>query len=386
MHQIILKPLYHRGKENIALLCAYNEKINDAVRRIDNIRWSKTHKCWYTPMERSYYPIIKNALADKATIDAGKLKTYLAQRQSVKALATKEQLGKQRAELLMLHPLSGNNLQAFKEYQDGIQLKGYSPNTFRTYCNEFHYLLRLLGNIDVHSLTRKHIQSYLLWLVQKRGYSEVHVHTAVNAIKFYFEKVEKREREFYDLPRPKKPMKLPVVMAEEEVVALINKTENLKHRALLMTSYAAGLRVSEVINLKPGNIDSKRMMILIEEAKGKKDRMVPLSPMLLITLREYYREYRPKTYLFEGATGGKYSTRSLQKILAQSKIKAGIRKKGSIHTLRHSYATHLLEAGTDIRYIQSFLGHNDLKTTMRYTHVTKPKMESIGSPLDKLPW
>jgi site-specific recombinase XerD len=225
-----------------------------------------------------------------------------------------------------------------------------------------------------------------LWLVQKRGYSEVHVHTAVNAIKFYFEKVEKREREFYDLPRPKKPMKLPVVMAEEEVVALINKTENLKHRALLMTSYAAGLRVSEVINLKPGNIDSKRMMILIEEAKGKKDRMVPLSPMLLITLREYYREYRPKTYLFEGATGGKYSTRSLQKILAQSKIKAGIRKKGSIHTLRHSYATHLLEAGTDIRYIQSFLGHNDLKTTMRYTHVTKPKMESIGSPLDKLPW
>jgi integrase/recombinase XerD len=110
--------------------------------------------------------------------------------------------------------------------------------------------------------------------------------------------------------------------------------------------------VSEVINLKPGNIDSKRMMILIEEAKGKKDRMVPLSPMLLITLREYYREYRPKTYLFEGATGGKYSTRSLQKILAQSKIKAGIRKKGSIHTLRHSYATHLLEAGTDIRYIQ----------------------------------
>lgn len=170
------------------------------------------------------------------------------------------------------------------------------------------------------------------------------------------------------------------------MVSLLKSIPNLKHRALLMTSYAAGLRVSELVALKIGDIDSKRMTIHVKEGKGKKDRMVPLSKKLLETLREYFSEYKPKTYLFEGETGNAYSTRSAQTILQGAKKLAGIYKRGGIHSLRHSYATHLLEGGTDIRYIQSFLGHNSLKTTMLYTHVSKPKIESIGSPLDKLPW
>ncbi len=244
----------------------------------------------------------------------------------------------------------------------------------------------MLGRVPVSSLTKSHIHSYLLWLIKTKGYSEVHVHTAVNALKFYFEKVEGRGREFYDLPRPKKPSKLPQILAEEEVVNLIMKTVNLKHRALLMTSYSAGLRVSELVGLKVADIDSKRMMLHIRCGKGKKDRMVPLSRVLLGTLREYFQSFRPKEYLFEGEKRGAYCTRSAQKVLHEAKRKAGIHKVGSIHSLRHSYATHLLEGGTDIRYIQVFLGHSNLKTTMRYTQVSRVKVESIGSPLDKLPW
>jgi integrase/recombinase XerD len=196
----------------------------------------------------------------------------------------------------------------------------------------------------------------------------------------------KREKEFYDLPRPKKPFKLPSVLAEEEVLMLIQKTKNLKHRAIILAGYSAGMRVSEIINLKVNDIDSKRMMIRIKAAKGKKDRMVPLSKRLLETLRDYYRQYKPKEYLFEGQTGESYSSRSIQLILSDAKLKAKVKKKGSTHMLRHSYATHLLESGTDIRIIQELLGHNSIKTTMRYTHVSRKSRDKVGSPLDKLKW
>ena len=153
-----------------------------------------------------------------------------------------------------------------------------------------------------------------------------------------------------------------------------------------MTSYSAGLRVSELVSLKALDIDSKRMMIHVREGKGKKDRMVPLSKKLLEVLRQYFIRYKPKVYLFEGEGAKPYSTRSAQEVLSEAKKKAGIHKRGSIHMLRHSYATHLLEGGTDIRYIQAFLGHDSLKTTMLYTHVSRLKIENIQSPLDKLEW
>jgi site-specific recombinase XerD len=238
----------------------------------------------------------------------------------------------------------------------------------------------------VSSLTKKQVEAYLLWLMDKKGYTKAGIHTTINALKFYFEKVEGRATEFYDLPRPKKASKLPDILAEEEIVDLIKKTDNLKHRALLMASYSAGLRVGELVTLKKSDIDSKRMMIHIRGAKGEKDRMVPLSKRLLETLRLYVMTFKPKEYLFEGEGGLPYGTRSAQLVLAAAKRKAGILKNGSIQSLRHSYATHLLEGGTDVRYIQSFLGHNSLKTTMLYTHVSKLKIESIQSPLDKLNW
>jgi site-specific recombinase XerD len=198
------------------------------------------------------------------------------------------------------------------------------------------------------------------------------------------ENVFKRGRLVYDLPRPKKPLLLPKVMNEKEVIGLLNALDNVKHKAILYLAYSAGLRVSEVINLKIGDIDSSRMLIHLRGAKGKKDRMVTLGKVALENLRMYYKQYQPKIYLFEGPTGEQYSTRSAQIIFNQAKLKTGIRKELTFHSLRHSYATHLLENGTDIRFIKELLGHNDLKTTVRYTHVSKKSLEQIESPLDKL--
>ena len=174
------------------------------------------------------------------------------------------------------------------------------------------------------------------------------------------------------------------MLATEEVASLIGEVGNVKHRAMLMAGYSAGLRVSEIVNLKIRDIDSKRMIIHIHGAKGKKDRLVPLSQKLLVVLREYVGQYKPKVYLFEGQGGAAYSTRSVQLVLAAAKRKAGITKQGSVHSLRHSYATHLMESGTDIRFIQELLGHNSITTTMRYTHVSKKDIGKIESPLDKL--
>ena len=338
------------------------------------------------PLNQENYGRIKELVKAKATLDTSLLREYLAQRKAALPLLKQDKLSKARANMLLNFPLSKENLEAFTNYQALLKLKGYSPRTFQTYTNAFHYLLRLLGNVPVQSLTREHLQAYLLWLMEKRGYSPQSLHSAINALKFYFEQVEGRGKEFYDLPRPKKPLKLPSILAEEEVVSLIQKTTNLKHRALLMTSYSAGLRVSELVSLKVLDIDSKRMMIHVREGKGGKDRMVPLSKKLLETLRVYFKGYKPKTYLFEGEDGKRYSARSAQDVLLEAKRKAGIHKKGSIHMLRHSYATHLLEAGTDVRYIQAFLGHESLRTTMLYTHVSRLKIENIQSPLDRLTW
>ncbi|WP_121354111.1 tyrosine-type recombinase/integrase [Flavisolibacter nicotianae] len=387
MLTVLLEPLYHRGKEIIAIRFAYNKEISDKVKRVKDARWTRTHGCWYVPLTREHYTLLKSALSASSNLDTAALRQYLEQRKAIQpVIEKKDTISPKRAYLLREFPLNTENLAAFARFQQTLQLKAYSKNTFRTYSTEFHCLLRLLGNVAVSSLTKANLESYLLWLVKKRGYREAHLHTAINALKFYFEQVEGRAREFYDIPRPKKPLRLPHILAEEEVVALVRSTPNLKHRALLMTAYGAGLRVSELVGLKIQDIDSKRMLLFVEQSKGKKDRMVPLSPLLLDTLRHYAKEFKPGFYLFEGEGGKAYSTRSAQEVLKEAKKRAGIYKRGSIHSLRHSYATHLLEGGTDIRYIQSFLGHNSLKTTLRYTHVMMPKISNIGSPLDKLPW
>ena len=217
--------------------------------------------------------------------------------------------------------------------------------------------------------------------------SENTIHSRINALKFYYEKVLKRDQFFFDIPRPKKPIQLPKVLNEEELGRLFKALENKKHKAMLFTAYSAGLRVSEVAALQIKHIDSNRMTILVQQAKGKKDRYVGLSPVLLDILRNYINTYipKPQVYLFESEqTQTAYPTRTIQQIFWKAKQKAGITKQVGIHSLRHSFATHLLEKGTDIRYIKDLLGHFNIKTTERYLHVSKKALVNIISPLDDL--
>jgi site-specific recombinase XerD len=283
--------------------------------------------------------------------------------------------------------LSRENLLALKRYTEQLKLNAYSPSTLRTYTQEFMQLLRLLNQTPVYELQPDHIRRYMVYAMETEGIKENTAHSRLNALKFYFEQVLGREKFFFEIPRPKKPYLLPKVLGEEELGRLFRSLTNLKHKAILFTAYSAGLRVSEVAQLKLRDIDSDRMQIFVAQAKGKKDRYVPLSPLLLDILRAYYRTYKPqpRIFLFESEqTYTAYPTRTLQKIFQNAKKYAGIQKEIGIHSLRHSFATHLLEKGTDIKYIKELLGHFQIKTTERYLHVSNKALVQITSPLDDL--
>ena len=265
-----------------------------------------------------------------------------------------------------------------------LKLKAYANNTIELYRGEILQLMRLLKDRSLASLTPNQIKSYLLWLLQERKCSENKVHSTLNALKFCFEQVLHQPQIFITIPRPKKHLQLPKVHATEQVKKIIQSTNNEKHKTMLMLAYATGFRLQEIINLKIKDINSARMVINVIRAKGKKDRQVILSEKLLIQLRKYFKSYRPKEWLFEGQSGKQYGYRTLQEVFANAKNKAGVNIQGGIHTMRHSFATHLLENGTDLRLIQELLGHNSIKTTIRYTHVSKAMLQKVRSPLDEL--
>lgn len=271
-----------------------------------------------------------------------------------------------------------------QRFLDTIRLKGYSPNTERTYRNECVQLLQALCSTPVDTLTPERLRSYMLHCTTVLKLSEATLHSRLNAIKFHMEQVLHREKFFTDIPRPKKPRTLPKHLSQQDVKRLFDQTKNLKHNTMLRLCYGMGLRVSELVGLKVQDIDSGTMQVHIRRAKGKKDRYVTLPTSILEQLRAYVKEYRPKEYLFEGQLGGAYTTRSAQAVFKQAMQKAGIQKDIGIHGLRHSYATHLLEAGTDIGFIQKLLGHEDIRTTLLYTQVTDRNLKQIKSPLDSL--
>jgi integrase/recombinase XerD len=244
------------------------------------------------------------------------------------------------------------------EIKRKLVLRGYSGSTIRGYSQMLQLFANHFPNRDLCTITEEEIKTFMLHQISTRKLSHSYQNQLINAIKFYFEHVLGRPRTYYDLERPRKIFRLPIVLSPEEIKRLLCQVRNLKHQAMLQTIYGCGLRVSELIHLRIKDIDSERMMVIIKHGKGAKDRVVPLSGKLLTLLRKYFLAYRPKEYLFEGQFGGKYSTRSVQQIFQRARKAAGIKKNATLHTLRHSYATHLLEAGTDLRYIQVLLGHN----------------------------
>lgn len=272
-----------------------------------------------------------------------------------------------------------------KAYTDALIRMRYSWNTMRGYTHAFASYLKYLGERPPDKVNSRLVNDYLGRLAGDK-ISEALIHTAVNSIKFYYDKVIfLPDFRIKEIQRPRASHKLPHFLSMEEVDRLLRASENLKHTAILYTLYSGGLRLSEVLNLSLKDIHWDRDQIMVRGAKGKKDRSVILSQTLKDLLRHYFDTYQPRTWLFEGQQDGKpYSPRSVQQIVNRSAKKAGILKKVTPHVLRHCFATHLLDRGTNIRYIQELLGHKDIKTTLIYTHVTTQSLEAIQSPLDQL--
>ena len=342
----------HREKSVIFIRFDASLPLTNWVKQLTGVRWSRSHKAWY--------------VADN--VNYRKLFGFLSP-VTVKGV------------LASIHPV---NQDALQRLVDTLLLKAYSPNTIQTYRNESAQLLYILKTVPVDSLNSDRLRSYFLYCINTVHLSENTLHSRINAIKFYFEQVLHREKFFFDIPRPKKPLILPKVISQSDIKSLFSVTTNLKRNTMLKLCYGMGLRVSEIVNLKITDIDSNRKQVFIERAKGKKDRYANLPDSILGQLREYYREYKPKKYLFEGQYGDQYSTRSAQQVFKDALKKANINKLIGIHGLRRSFATHLLENGTDIKFIQELLGHNDIKTTLRYTHVSDQQLRNIKSPLDTI--
>jgi len=353
----------HRGATKIAIHFEYNKEWNDRISKVPGAKWSKTLRCWTIP----------DTLYNREKCGLSQDKNLI-----VKTSPDHPKISFKR--------LSNNNAEQLQKYLHQLQLKAYSPSTIRTYKNEFMQLLQKIGNVNVQDLQPEHLQRYMLWCVHQ-GLQENTLHSRLNALKFYYEQVLHKEKFFFEIPRPKKPLQLPKILDESEIRRMFTCITNTKHKAILFTAYSGGLRVSEVVNLRVQDIDSRRMQIFVKRAKGKKDRVVNLSVLLLDVLRQYVKIYNvtQSTYLFTAPDGqAPYSERSAQKVFQKAKEMAGIKKDVSFHSLRHSFATHLLEKGIDVKYIKELLGHFDIRTTERYLHVSKDKLVNIVSPLDSL--
>jgi site-specific recombinase XerD len=340
------KTIRHKGESRIAV---YFEKNTDSIARIkqlDGARWSQTLGVWHVPDTEAH------------------------------------RIRFQIPSLAMSLP-SADGIAQIEKFKQWLRSKRYSESTVTTYSEALKSFLVFYRDKAVAAINNEDVIVYNNEHILKNKLSASYQNQVTNAIKLFFQTIRDTKMLVDKIHRPKNARTLPNVLSKEETFRLIDLTTNLKHKTLLALIYSSGLRISEAINMKLTDIDSQRMLIHVKNAKGKKDRYTLLSIKVLGLLKEYYSIYKPKTYLFEGQSGEQYSSRSAQAVLQQAAKKAGIARQISLHTLRHSFATHLLENGTDLRYIQELLGHSSPKTTMIYTHVSSTSLKNIINPFDR---
>lgn len=368
MKKISISYLIHRENEQIAIKFDYDDEIKSHVKQLEDVRWSQTHKCFYLPFSFENTEIVFNHIRSKGWfVDYSKLKK------------NKEYVPIKKT--YYLPPLSEGNKKSLMRYKRWMEQKRLSANTVNTYYEVTALFLKYLQKKQTLVINIKMIERFNYEFIVEPNKSISYQNQCINGIKKYLEYLGEPLEKF-ELERPKKPKRLPVVLDKSEVKSILEASKNLKHRTLLSLVYSAGLRIGEALNMRMEDIDSKRMLIHVKKAKGNKDRFTLLSPEFLKLLRIYHETYKPKNYLFEGQNREKYSFGSAQNILKRAAGKAAIKKKITLHTLRHSFATHLLENGTDIRYIQELLGHSSPKTTMIYTHVSTTSLRQIKNPFD----
>lgn len=267
-------------------------------------------------------------------------------------------------------------------FRQKLEIARYSESTIKTYVSTLATFFRAISDTAVEDVDAIVVEKYLYNEIKEKNISQSFQKHILGSIKLFYELMFNKKLPLSHLYPKRVEHTLPKYLSKEDILKMLNLTENLKHKSIISLLYGCGLRVSELINMKIIDIDSKSGRISIIQSKGKKDRYVMLPRTVLPLLREYFKKYSPKTYLFEGDFNEKYSVRSVQQIVKKSAIKANIQKLVTPHILRHSFATHLIENGTDIRYIQELLGHNSIVTTQIYTHITDLKIRKIQSPLD----
>lgn len=363
--------LFHRGMDCLAIRFPYHVHLIQLVKTLPGATFSKSNTCWYIQDRPGLTSEIKAVFHNQTVVD-------------VTSLKSQSQEGIKRDLATRALPRDEAHLQALRMMEQKLHIRGYSPNTCKTYLHAFKEFLAFYAPTPPTGLTEIEIRNYQLHLVEHKRVSASTQNQSINSIKFFYEHVLNQPRKTYYLDRPLKERKLPVVLSESEIISLLGALSNLKHRTMLTLIYSAGLRRSELLNLRPGDIDTTRLTIFIRGGKGKKDRQSILARNIIPLLEQYRKEYAPAYWLFEGASGEQYSAASLQKVFKQALGKTSIEKDVSLHSLRHSFATHLLENGTSTRYIQVLLGHESPITTEIYTHVTKFGISKIKSPLDNL--
>ncbi len=377
-----LIPGYLNDELVVKLHFKYNRDIIAIIKTLPGRRWNKESRYWYIYHRHFDLAKLIDALELFASVDYTALQAF---DDGVYEGPLDNEVLPSRTKstpkpVAVSNPDSSIDLP--KGYLEKLIQKRYSPNTIKTYVTYMKAFISEFRDRELTSITTQEIDDYILKLIRTKGISPSQQNQRINSIKFYYEKVLGLEKQYYNIERPRKARELPKVLSEEEVQAILKSIDNLKHKSIISTIYSAGLRRSELINLRKQDVFYDRKVIFIRGSKGKKDRNTILSDLLIILLKKYLDEYNPNYWLFEGVNRKQYSATSIAKILKRAAAKAGIEKRVTPHMLRHSFATHLLEHGLDIRYIQEILGHDSSETTEIYTHISKNAFEKIKSPLD----
>ena len=373
-------PIIYLNRQVIGLKTYYyasfpfNRNIYTLFSSLKNSTWDSFEKAWV--IDEALFPL-ENLYAhfkDKAE--------FIFHEKSLKSVEYKKS---QLRPIHFLEPLDEHKKLAIQTFIRYLNSKRYSANTIKVYSDSLTTFLRYFSAKEIAAISNDDLIDFNNNYILKNNFSASFQNQVVNAVKLYFAAIQHKKMDVELIHRPRREKVLPNVLSKEEVKAILDAHVNIKHKMMLCLIYSCGMRCGELLALHPVHIDSKRNIILLKCAKGKKDRIVPLSPLILKMLREYYKIYKPKIYLFEGALLGEpYSEKSLQSVLKQAIKKVSIAKPVTLHWLRHSYATHLLESGTDLRYIQELLGHSSSKTTEIYTHVSTKSIQQIKSPFDDL--
>lgn len=375
---IVMEKAQHRGLSVLKLIFEKHPALQAALKNIQDCRWSAGMQCWYIPNKKENFKQLLETCRAFGYVDFSQVVGSKPDVPIHHEIKTQHRFS--RSDLP-----SSAHIQALENFKAHLKSERYSQNTIKVYTETVGVFLKFVGDKPLELMDAADVLLFNNEYILANKYSSAYQNQIVNGVKLFFARVQGSKMNPDLIRRPRRESKLPHVLSKEEVKAILEAHSNIKHRTMLSLIYACGLRRGELLRLHLTSIHRDRQVLEIRQSKGNKDRFVPISPKVLSMLESYYKAFKPKVFLFEGEKQGeKYSEKSLQSVLKQAVEKAGIHKPVTLHWLRHSYATHLLESGTDLRYIQELLGHKSSKTTEIYTHVSTQALQKIPSPFDTL--